>query len=172
MSTQKQKSALKKIVENHGNVSKGMVDVGYSKNTAKNPKNLTKSKGWKELVENILSDTVLIETHKKLLEATGIDHMVFPLGIKDEQIIALLNEANCIAKRFMHAETVTHVWYFHPDNKARNSALDLAYKIRGKIKEGNTFVQNIQNNNITLTPEQRAELNSISSEGEEYNLNK
>lgn len=50
MSTQKQKLALEKIVENRGNVSKAMREAGYDDTTAKNPKNLTQSKGYKDLL--------------------------------------------------------------------------------------------------------------------------
>ena len=53
MSTIKQEKALKQIIENHGNISKAMRDVGYEENTVKNPKNLTDSKGFKELLAKI-----------------------------------------------------------------------------------------------------------------------
>ena len=49
--TVKQQAAVSKIVENRGNVSKTMLEVGYDENTSKNPKNLTDSKGWNELME-------------------------------------------------------------------------------------------------------------------------
>src|SRR5258708_2606005 len=49
MATVKQKTAISKIVENRGNVSKSMKQAGYSPKTAKNPFNLTKSKGFGEL---------------------------------------------------------------------------------------------------------------------------
>lgn len=62
MPTIKQKLALKKIVENRGNVSKSMKAVGYSKNTAKNPKNLTESDGFKKLLkESGLDETLVLE---------------------------------------------------------------------------------------------------------------
>ena len=51
MSTVKQEKALDEIVENGGNVSKAMRDVGYSVETAKTPSKLTESKGYKELLE-------------------------------------------------------------------------------------------------------------------------
>ena len=44
MATEKQKQAIENIVENRGNVSKGMRDAGYAEKTAKNPKNL--KLGW------------------------------------------------------------------------------------------------------------------------------
>lgn len=60
MATLKQKMAVKKIVENRGNVSKAMVEVGYDEDTAKNPKNLTDSKGYKELLDELLPDDFIL----------------------------------------------------------------------------------------------------------------
>ena len=43
---------VKKIIENHGNVSKAMREVGYTEATAKNPKkNLTDTAGYKKIAE-------------------------------------------------------------------------------------------------------------------------
>lgn len=57
----KQKKALDNYVENHGNASKAMRDAGYSDASAKNPKNLTESKGFKQLAAEKLSDDFLID---------------------------------------------------------------------------------------------------------------
>jgi hypothetical protein len=51
MATFKQKKAINLMVENRGNVSKAMRDAGYSPATAENPDKLTKSQGFKELME-------------------------------------------------------------------------------------------------------------------------
>lgn len=69
MATLKQKKVLQRIVENHGNISKSMEQVGYTKATAKNPKNLTDSKGWQELVKEYLPDIDLAKKHKQLLNS-------------------------------------------------------------------------------------------------------
>lgn len=84
MATIKQRKAFKKVVENGGNVSKAMVATGYSKATAKTPQKLTESKGWFELSEEFLSNTKVLAQHAALLNATKIEHMVFPLGPKGE----------------------------------------------------------------------------------------
>jgi hypothetical protein len=60
MPTIKQKKALNRIVENRGNVSKSMIEAGYDETTAKNPKNLTESKGWQELISKIKDDEILL----------------------------------------------------------------------------------------------------------------
>ncbi len=73
MPTIKQKRALNKIVENRGNIGKAMIEAGYDKITAKNPKNLTESKGYKELLkESGLTENLvvraLVENIKKNLK--------------------------------------------------------------------------------------------------------
>ena len=51
MATIKQQTALEKIVENGGNVTQAMRDARYSESTVNNPSNLTKSKGYKHLLD-------------------------------------------------------------------------------------------------------------------------
>jgi len=58
--TLKQENSFKNIIENRGNISKGMKDAGYSEATAKNPSNLTKSKGFQSLLASIIDDEDLI----------------------------------------------------------------------------------------------------------------
>lgn len=84
MATIKQKKAFNRVVENGGNVSRAMMEVGYSPATAKTPQKLTTSKSWEELMKTYLNDDELGKRHKELLNSTRIDHMVFPLGPKGE----------------------------------------------------------------------------------------
>jgi hypothetical protein len=62
MATQRQKAAISKIVENHGIVSKTMRQVGYSKNSARNPKNLTDSDAFKEAQPDIIQKLIIERT--------------------------------------------------------------------------------------------------------------
>lgn len=62
MATVKQRAVIPKIVENRGNVSRAMIDVGYDPTTAKNPKNLTDSKGYKEVLQEMGLTEELITT--------------------------------------------------------------------------------------------------------------
>lgn len=109
MATEKQKAAFKLIMENHGNVSKTMRDVGYDDTTAKNPKNLTESKGWLELVEEHLPDTLLTKVHKEGLKA--------------------------VKKQFKNNNTTGQIEEVgeEPDYAVRHKYLDTAYKIKGKV---------------------------------------
>jgi hypothetical protein len=131
MPTIRQKKAFKKTVENGGNVSKAMKESDYSAAMAKNPQKLTTTKGWKELMDQYLPDKKLMKVHNKMLGATYVDHMVFPLNVTDDEIKTLLKSVNCTVRKFMHSETQTHVWYWSCDNKARKDALDMAYKLKG-----------------------------------------
>lgn len=152
MASQKQKRALEISLENGGNMSKAMREAGYSPATAKNPDKLTKSGGFLKLMEEALPDNSLVDKHKKLLNTTKIEHMVFPregidpddmnlVGqenakqitdiLTDQDIIDMLAEVNCKVKRIMHGETARHVWYWVGDATAQQKALELAYKLKG-----------------------------------------
>lgn len=61
MATLKQKKAIKKAVENGGNISRAMRDAGYSHQTAKNPSKLTESKAWSELIEEYMPDESILQ---------------------------------------------------------------------------------------------------------------
>jgi len=104
--TQKQKVAASKIVENGGNISKAMIEAGYSPATAKTPQKLTKSKGWKALVEKYLPDDKLLIKHEEALEAM--------------KVITSHTEPD----------------YEVPDHTTRLKAVDMAYKIKGKHDVG------------------------------------
>lgn len=67
--TIKQNLAASKLVENGGNVSKSMIAAGYSKASAKNPQKLTRSKGWRKLIDEYLPDKLLLGLHKELLKS-------------------------------------------------------------------------------------------------------
>jgi len=51
MATIKQRVAVDNLVENRGNISQAMLKAGYDPTTAKNPKNLTESVGFKEILK-------------------------------------------------------------------------------------------------------------------------
>jgi hypothetical protein len=106
MATEKQKMAFGKIVENHGNISKTMKEVGYSENSAVNPKNLTESKGWKELMEEHLPDRLLAEKHNELLNV--------PKKVR----------------HFKKGELESE--YEELDSQAISKGLDMAYKLKSK----------------------------------------
>lgn len=125
--------AYQKILENRGkSVSKALKEAGYSDAYSKNPDQFKKTKKWKDLMEQHLSDDTVAETHGKLLKAHYLDHLVFPLFLEDDEIILLLDEVGCLVRKIKRGDTQVHVWFWSPDNRARKDAVDMAYKLKGK----------------------------------------
>ena len=117
MATIKQKKAIDKIVENHGNISKSMLEAGYDPTTAKNPKNLTESKAWGELVTEKLKDTKLLEVLNEGLEATkqqGVGGMA--IGMKGEKV-----------------ESMGHTDVIVPDYAVRHKYLETGLKLKNRF---------------------------------------
>jgi hypothetical protein len=68
MATVKQKKAIANLVENGGNVSRAMIDAGYSPATANTPQKLTESEAFKSIAEQI-PDDLLVKVHLEGLNA-------------------------------------------------------------------------------------------------------
>lgn len=168
MATENQKIVFKQVVAKVRkgqkiSISKEMRESGvYSEETSKIPGKLTKSKGWKELLDSDLSDDLLSERHKELLNSTTLDSQTFPKGVKtneekeeiykkkeieavekgeeykhvdilsDEDIKELLASVNCTVRKIVHGEQARYVYFWCADNRARKDALDMAYKLKGK----------------------------------------
>src|SRR3990167_8999915 len=79
MATERQKRAIKKLVENGGNVSRAMREAEYSPETAKNPQKLTRSKGYAEILKRAgVTDEMISKKQKMLLEAAHTMTQEFP----------------------------------------------------------------------------------------------
>src|SRR3990167_8610167 len=106
----RQRLAIKKVMDSRGKkpVCTAMVEAGFSPSTAKNPKNLTESKAWKELMEQQLPDRFLARKHVALLN-------------KKETRVVFDNS--------------TGEWIAQPtgevDTQAVSKGLDMAYKLKG-----------------------------------------
>jgi len=53
--------------------------------------------------------------------------------LTDEDIENMLAEVNCKVRKIVHAETARHVYFWSADANARRGAIELAYKIKGRI---------------------------------------
>lgn len=69
MATIKQQRAFKKVYEENKSPTKAMKEVGYTEATTNNPKILTESDGWQELLKDQLPDKTLTKVHKQGLKA-------------------------------------------------------------------------------------------------------
>lgn len=126
MATVKQKLAFKKTLENNGSVSKAMREAKYAPGTAKNPKILTESKGWQELMQQHLPDNSLAKKHRQMLNKT-------------EKIV--VSDGN---------QSGSHIEDTGQPHSDVNKALDMAYKLKRLYPQeqgGNTLIA------IQITPE-------------------
>ena len=64
-----------------------LASVGYGIGVQNQPGRITETEGFKALLEQYLPEDMLAKKHVQLLNATRMDHMVFPLGPKDEDDI-------------------------------------------------------------------------------------
>jgi hypothetical protein len=96
MATLKQQKAIKKTLENGGNVTQAMREVGYAETTIHNPKNLTESKAFMELFQETVTDELLAQKHLELLNkrevairnnVTSGEIEVIPTGELDVQAV-------------------------------------------------------------------------------------
>lgn len=70
--TVKQKKAAKIMAENGGNVSRAMIEAGYSPMTAKTPQKLTEALGFKQLLQDFGPDIKkAFKTTNDLMEANN-----------------------------------------------------------------------------------------------------
>ena len=91
------------MVENGGNMSKAMIDAGYSPNTAKTPQKLTNSKGFKSIA-NIIPQEEVAKKHRELLFSKNIVRLNTRKGYK---------------------------YVVRPNYRVAIKALDLYYKVMG-----------------------------------------
>lgn len=125
--TNKQNIAMQKVVENGGNVSKAMVDAGYSPKTAENPSKLTDSKAWKEQMEQYLPDEKLLSKHEEALEAN--------------RVISSINTGK-------EASGATSDFIEVPDHAIRLKAVELGYKLKRHL--GPEVLQQFNANEMNL----------------------
>jgi len=63
MATQRQEKALDKIVESSGSVAHAMREVGYADSSANNPKSLTESIGYQQLLKDKgLTESLIVQS--------------------------------------------------------------------------------------------------------------
>ena len=150
MPTIKQERAFDKVVENGGNVSSAMREVGYSEATANTPQKLTESKGWKELMETYLSDDKLAQKHDELLNSGGIEKLRFAVTDDNETIKETVHAvAGCEVLYIRQGKDEKMAYVKVSDNQTQRAALDMAYKLKGSYAPDKSI-----NVSILADPEQ------------------
>jgi len=106
--------AIAKAVENHGNISQAMLSAGYPPATAKNPKNLTESNAWHDLMDEKLKDDKLLDV---LIEGLDAGRDVYEKNNETGEV-----------------EMIGHA----PDYVARHKYLETGLKLKGRLKGDGT----------------------------------
>ncbi len=137
MATLKQKLAVKEILDNNGNVSQAMIKAGYPPTTAKNPQQLTRSKGFKELMEQ--------------------------MGISDEKIAKRLDEGLDATKTIvMGTKSEESFVDIQPDFAIRHKYIETALKLKGHLESSPFSGLNVNFINNVPRPNSRTRLQSKS----------
>ena len=105
----RQKKLVEKIVDNRGEpLGKLMKETGYSDAYATNPKQLTNTKSWQELMEEYLPDELLTRKHNELL-----------------------NKKEVLVVRNGH--DTDYILTEQPETNAVKAGVEMGYKLKGKF---------------------------------------
>lgn len=111
MATIKQKLVASKILENTGkSVSQAMKEVGYKKGSYTNPQQLTRSKGWLELMDQYVPEKLLLQRHRQLL---------------NKRVTYWIGQGN--DRKLVRSKEI--------DSAAVARGVELGYKMRGKLTD-------------------------------------
>lgn len=141
--TIKQEKAIDILAGNGGNVTQAMLEAGYSPATANTPGKLTDSKGFKELMEAIMPDTLITERHRNLLEQKRVDYFVFPKTMSDEEIVGHVNASGLEVITVRTSDKGKMAFYTVADAMAISKAIDMAYKLKGSYAPEKSVTLNL-----------------------------
>lgn len=119
--TLRRKLLVSKLIENGGNVSKSMREVGYSVESAKNPQKITATQTFQALLDEYLPEQHLSRKHREFLDSKRIIRTYVKGDLKEE---TEETDSNAV------------------------KALDMAYKLRGKYADktgNNILIINVSN---------------------------
>lgn len=134
MPTHRQKVAFQKSIENQGNVSKAMIEAGYSKSHAHNPQLLTNSKGFKKLLEQYAPEKSLVLKAVQMLDHVRITHKDFPAELGIERIKDIFKKANTEVLDILQStskKAKITVYYAEADTMTQDKVLDKLFRLHG-----------------------------------------
>lgn len=129
------KELQKKIGKGSGKVSltQAIKDTGLYSDSYAESGHITKKKSWIQLMEEYLPDSLLAETHNKLLKSKEIRQLNFNYKLKDNEIEQIIIDQGWTyigTKRFM---TTATVFFVAPNDAIIKSATELGYRVKGKM---------------------------------------
>jgi hypothetical protein len=152
--------ALENIIENRGNVSRAMLDAGFSEAYARNPHQFVATKLFKELVEEYLPDEFLAEQHRELFNQKQLAYFTFPKTMEDEEIEIKMKNNGLDLINIQISKNGKMAFYSIKDSNSIKAGIDMGYKLKGNYAPVKQDVkQEIVDS--TLTEEEKIKLRSL-----------
>ena len=133
--------AVKKITEIIRN-SKGLKRItlgrilresGFSDSMSEQPSRIIQSKSFQKLLDRYLPDDVIAEVHGDALEASELNHYIFPASEDDEMIKKTVESIKgCKLIKIRKQHTWKRAYFWSPDTRSRLTAIAEAYRVKGK----------------------------------------
>lgn len=107
---------------------------GYSDSYAKTGvAQIGQTDSWQQILETYLPDEELGKHHKQLMNAVKIGSQTFSMGVKDEEIVEVVNSFGFEVMKILFVKGLGKVAYYPiPDNIAKKYALEMAHKLKQK----------------------------------------
>lgn len=163
MPNQRVRMVFKNIMENRGkSVSSAMLDEGFSPAYASNPQQLTRSKGWKELMDQYIPEEELNKHHKQLLNLVKLNHYVFPESETNAIIREIIDSIpGAVFINISIAGNWKRAYFLFPDANAKKAALDMGYKLRGRYKKEKDNVDETPTKSVSEMEKEIRELRKL-----------
>ncbi len=126
-------------------LAQAMRDAGYSESYARNPQKIKQTRAWREYLEEAMPDETLASIHLNLLKSYKIGKLLVSRKLSDKEITLLFGRVGYKVVSIERKGASAKATFVKPDNSARISALDLAYKIKGKYKQQVVVYNKYQN---------------------------
>lgn len=125
---------IRKSKKERRTVEQILKDNGYADSTAKTGlRTLKGTETWPELMEIFINDADLAKHHHQLMNAVKIGSQTFSMGVKDEEIIEVINSFGFEVMKVLFVKGLGKVAYYPiPDNIAKKYALEMAHKLKQK----------------------------------------
>ncbi len=132
--TERQEKMLENI-GNGDNAYQAMRKAGYSDSYARNPKLLKKTKGWKELMDKDLPESLITTRLKELSQASVIEKTIFHENLTEKELRVILTKLRIPLTECSYIKVDKEGWvvyYTKPDFTNRNTAIEKIIKLRGR----------------------------------------
>lgn len=135
------KATVQKMVANGGkrrSLAQAMREAGYSESYARNPQKIKETKVWQEYLEEYIPDKEVAIAHKALLGAQRVSRMEFPISLTDTEVSEIITSSGRTVLVLKRSKKNVSVAFAEPDFTTQVRAIDLAYKVKGLYKTGET----------------------------------